>query len=400
MEKILSQYPFKQTDANNNLNVKSELECLLHTGSLSQCPETISLINARYSNQEADTHSAINNGYFTISEPTPLQYFISSMKTTSTKRKQHEIEDIWCCIKLLLLNGALPASYLQPCLVHALQSSSISRSMASQPANTQSAPPPTYTLHLLHEFRRLLVEHVTAHSVMYQRLNFFFTAIACNAKAQCMAQQHADDIHQSILTYNCYDNHVWIMCDLYAEQNIDEAIPSPKLLELYLEQQFDILHLFDSSRIGASYDYNEMARSRIPYKYKQSMIRHLIQTQLKRRKSVAKYLFVFREFNRSFRSKKVSEFCALLADIDIGEQHDGWRMNHDVVDLLLSFIYDDMHYLKYDSIEKDREFVNESLKMYTYLNTKWKQYIFNNYILAIPKSELAKLDSFAYLCYL
>ena len=410
MQEILQQYPFKtkissgiingdcnqnnnknnNKNNNNNTNITTynkNNECLLVKQELEQFLKVNrlgiayrfsgeSIINSGY--QHIDNE--INNGYQTIDKPTPLQYFISSMQTTSTKRKKKEIEDIWHCIKLLLQNGALPPSYFKE-------------------TDDQQ---PTYCLRIMHEFRKSMFEHISDQNIVYQRLKFFCTSIdrnyALTQEMNIYNDQLQEQITQSIITYNCYDHSIWIMSDLYIEQNIDDGIPEPKLFEFYLEQQYNILHLFDNEQFMPSYDYIKMTMHRIPYKEKEYIIKWLISNELKKRRGFIKYLLPFREFNRIFRMRKVKEFEEILMGIDVGGF--GCNFGMDLVDLMLSFVYDDMNYLRYDTIEKDREFVNESLKMYSYLSIKWKQWIFDNYILKIPKDELAKLSSFAYLCYL
>lgn len=407
MQEILYQYPFRHKQHTNKhcnnlkdnnshktgcLKVKSSLEKFLNNNIYHNAynDQSLDIINAGYTK----TGNEINNGYQTITQPTPLQYFICSMQTTSSKRKESEIEDIWYCIKLLLQNGALPPSYFK------ITSTSLT-SYSSQDADNikivYDQQTQSYSLRMLHEFRKCIMEHIKNEDIIYDRLQYFMSMINRNYK---LSQTEVnEDINQSIITYNLYSNNIWIMSDLYPEQNIDDGIPEPKLFQFYLKQQFDILHLFEDDEMLQNYDYIKMSMHRIAYNDKQRIIKEIIKTQLKNKRGFAKYLLPFRECARLFRMERVKEFEDILCEfvlIDDGNIIFGT----DLIDLLLSYIYDDMNYLRYDTIEKDRKFVNDSLNMYSYLSIKWKQWIFDNYILKIPKDELAKLDSFAYLCYL
>eukprot|EP01083_Nonionella_stella_P089323 249214_1 len=365
---ILNQYPFRarHTGVNGDvLTIKLELQHFFDKHSSSD--DIFSLINERYQYVNAIDHEMVTDGMERVSRPTPLQYFISAMQTTSTKPKH---EDIWHCIELLLINGALHPSY---CGSNSLQ--------------------------IVHQFRKLLADHITDEDIILNRLQFFITCIERNYKKIAVdVKRYKDQINRSIITYNLRYQKVWIMCDHYGYIAVDEHMPSPKLFEFYLNQQYDILHIFTET--CAYYDYKKMTEHRILYKEKKSIVMNMIKAHLKTKRSFVKYLLPFREFNRQFRAKKVKEFGEIWMDIFEKDDvlYDGFGA--DMMDVLLSFVYADMSYLRFKTWDEDREFVNESLKMYSFLSNKWKTWIFNNYILKIPKEELAKLESFAYLCYL
>eukprot|EP01083_Nonionella_stella_P312466 1117657_1 len=90
---ILNQYPFRarHTGVNGDvLTIKLELQHFFDKHSSSD--DIFSLINERYQYVNAIDHEMVTDGMERVSRPTPLQYFISAMQTTSTKPKH---EDIW-----------------------------------------------------------------------------------------------------------------------------------------------------------------------------------------------------------------------------------------------------------------------------------------------------------------
>merc|ERR1739842_169686 len=128
-------------------------------------------------------------------------------------------------------------------------------------------------------------------------------------------------------------------------------------------------------------------------------IKYMLQMGLlKKKRSFAKYLFPFREFTRLFLQKRSIELQLILDDLVISL--DFSSIGVDMIDLLLSFVYDDMSYLRNVNQDEDLRFVNNSLKQYESLSQPWKRFVFDEYALKLPKEELAKLDYFAYLCYL
>eukprot|EP01083_Nonionella_stella_P137945 419699_1 len=97
MKAILKQYPFKQSCVHDHKKLKIKQELILEAF-LDAYP-FCDAINERYIH-DASCLGVVTDGIESINTPTPLQYFISAMQTTFTKSKH---EDIWECIKLLLL---------------------------------------------------------------------------------------------------------------------------------------------------------------------------------------------------------------------------------------------------------------------------------------------------------
>eukprot|EP01083_Nonionella_stella_P148388 469533_1 len=134
LKAILNQYPFRSRHSGfggDILTIKLELNQFFDEHSSSD--HIFSLINERYEHVNAiddlGVGMLVTDGIEKVTRPTPLQYFISAMQTTSTKPKH---EDIWQCIELLLLNGALHPSYCD-----------------------------SNSLQIVHQFRKLLAEHIT-----------------------------------------------------------------------------------------------------------------------------------------------------------------------------------------------------------------------------------------------
>eukprot|EP01084_Bolivina_argentea_P097577 175409_1 len=161
-------------------------------------------------------------------------------------------------------------------------------------------------------------------------------------------------------------------------------IPSPLEFEKYLGEHYDVLHIMDDEIMNGE---------RISHKEKEYVVNKWIKEDLTNKYSFVKYLFAFRIYSKQFLKKKALLFHDIISENDI-------KCDLNVIELLLSFVYDDMSYLKYSTKDAELQLVNQSLEMYGYLDCRWRTWIYDNYILKIPKEDLAKLKSFAYLLFL
>eukprot|EP01083_Nonionella_stella_P073645 199336_1 len=183
-----------------------------------------------------------------------------------------------------------------------------------------------------------------------------------------------------------FDRKWAIKCGAYigAPCLMNIEIPSPKTLENYLENYYEILLIVDES---------DRMRKELLYKEKKDTIEHWIKMHLKNRDCFVKYLFAFRIFSKQFVCKKAVLLTSVLHEINV-------ESTQDINELIVSFVYDDMSYLKHPTQYQELQFFNHSLEMYVHLSPKWQNWIYDNYILRLPKHELVQLKSFAYLCFL
>ena len=65
--------------------------------------------------------------------------------------------------------------------------------------------------------------------------------------------------------------------------------------------------------------------------------------------------------------------------LDDQEEDSPEYLSNDLIHLILSFVVDDMSYLRNINRDEDLKWVNKSLSMYSHLSKPWKQFVYNEY---------------------